>query len=580
MDLSERSDLKFLEPILAEHADGGRAMLLPALLRAQQQLGYLTEPMVEAIGRSLRVPLADIHGVIEFYAMLYNRPAGRMVVRVCTSPICDQAGGRACLNAACSHFGMAPGEVTADGEWMVEEVPCLGLCDHAPAALVGEIPVAAVDPLHAQEWIENPKPAGLGLIAGDERPISGRCGRIRPTDLLDYEAHGGYVGLQNALKSLTPAQVIDEIKSAGLSGRGGAAFPTGQKWEMTAAAPDDERYVVCNADESEPGTFKDRILLEGDPLFVLEGMTIAGYAIGAREGYIYIRGEYPRAQQIMAQAIHVAREAGRLGENILGSGYSFEVKIRSGAGAYICGEETALFESIEGKRGFPRLKPPYPTTHGLFGKATTINNVETLCAAAWILANGAKAYRSVGTPSSPGSKLFCLSGDVARPGVYEVPYGKPLGDLLTMAGGVVGELQAVLLGGAAGAFAGPEHLDLPMSFEGLRAANLPLGSGVVMAINRGRDIRQTLRSLAHFFAHESCGKCYPCQLGTQRQLEILERVAGGRAGADDLVLLQDIGFTMTNASLCGLGMTAGTAVLSAIDRWPEILADGKQERSS
>jgi NADH-quinone oxidoreductase subunit F len=344
---------------------------------------------------------------------------------------------------------------------------------------------------------------------------------------------------------------------------------------MTAAAPDDERFIVCNADESEPGTFKDRILLEGDPLFVLEGITIAGYAIGARRGYIYIRGEYPRAQAIISQAIRAARDGGRLGENILGSGFSFDIEMRSGAGAYICGEETALFESIEGKRGFPRLKPPYPTTHGLFGKPTAINNVETLCAAAWILANGAEAYRAVGTSNSPGSKLFCLSGDVARPGVYEVPYGTPLGALLAMAGGVIGELQAVLLGGAAGAFAGPDHLDLPMSFEGLRTANLPLGSGVVMAINNQRDMRQTLLSLAHFFAHESCGKCYPCQLGTQRQLEILERVAGGRAREDDLALLQDIGFTMTNASLCGLGMTAGAAVLSAIERWPELIVRGK-----
>ncbi|HLC06323.1 MAG TPA: NAD(P)H-dependent oxidoreductase subunit E [Anaerolineales bacterium] len=575
MDQSESPDLAFLEPVLAENADGGRDRLLPVLLRVQGQLGYLTQPMVEAIGRSLRVPLAEIHGVIEFYAMLYNRPAGRRVVRVCTSPICDQAGGRAALDAACKHFGTAPGEVTSDGEWMVEGAPCLGLCDHAPAALVGDIPVAAVDPLNAHEWIEDPKPAGLGLVSGNERPLSGRCGLIQPTDLSAYKAHGGYVGLQKALNSLTPARVIDEIKSAGLSGRGGAAFPTGQKWEMTAAAPGDERYVVCNADESEPGTFKDRILLEGDPLFVLEGMTIAGYAVGARKGYIYIRGEYPRAQQIVAQAIHVAREHGWLGENILGSGCSFDIEIRSGAGAYICGEETALFESIEGKRGFPRLKPPYPTTHGLFGKPTMINNVETLCAAAWILAHGAEAYRSVGTQDSPGSKLFCLSGDVARPGVYEVPYGTPLGDLLTMAGGVVGELQAVLMGGAAGAFAGPDHLDLPMSFEALRAANLPLGSGVVMAINRERDMRLTLLSLAHFFEHESCGKCYPCQLGTKRQLEILERVAAGAARADDLVLLQDVGFTMTNASLCGLGMTAGTAVLSAINRWPELFANGK-----
>jgi NADH-quinone oxidoreductase subunit F len=575
MEQSEQTDLAFLEPVLTENAGAGRRQLLPVLLEAQRAQGYLTEPMVEAIGRSLRVPLAEIHGVIEFYSMLYNPPAGRKVVRVCTSPACAQAGGKVALEAACKHFGTAPGEVTSDGEWMVEEAPCLGLCDHAPAVLVGDIPVARVDPSKASEWIERPAPAGLGVVGGRERPLSGRCGEIAPADVAAYEALGGYVGLRRAVLSLTPVEVVDEIKKAGLSGRGGAAFPTGQKWEMTAAAPDEERYVVCNADESEPGTFKDRILLEGDPLFVLEGMTVAGYAIGARKGYIYIRGEYPRPQRIVAEAIRAARKANRLGDDIFGSGYSFDVEIRSGAGAYICGEETALFESIEGKRGFPRLKPPYPTTYGLFGKPTAINNVETLCAAAWIMANGADAYRSVGTQNSPGSKLFCLSGDLANPGVYEVPYGTPLGVLLEMAGGVVGELQAVLLGGAAGAFAGPDRLDLPMSFEGLRAANLPLGSGVVMAINRERDMRQTLLSLAHFFAHESCGKCYPCQLGTQRQMEVLERVAEGEVRDDDALLLQDIGFTMTNASLCGLGMTAGSAVLSAIEGWPDLIAKGK-----
>ncbi|MEW6567573.1 MAG: NADH-ubiquinone oxidoreductase-F iron-sulfur binding region domain-containing protein [Chloroflexota bacterium] len=365
-----------------------------------------------------------------------------------------------------------------------------------------------------------------------------------------------------------------EVKASGLVGRGGAAFPTGTKWEMAAAAPADERFIVCNADESEPGTFKDRVLMEGDPLFILEGMAVAAYAIGARRGYLYVRGECPRAQRILRQAIDAARQAGFLGERILGSEFSFEVELRSGAGAYICGEETALFDSIEGKRGFPRMKPPYPTTHGLFGKPTVINNVETLCAA-WILAHGPQAYRAAGTPDSPGSKLFCLSGDVTRPGVYEVPYGTRLGDLLTLAGGVRGELQAVLLGGAAGAFARPDQLDLPMSFAGLRQANLPLGSGVVMAINRTRDLRQTLLSLAHFFAHESCGKCFPCRLGTQRQLEILEKFAEHRATQADVAALEDVGFAMTAASFCGLGMTASTAILSALQQWPELFVDGR-----
>jgi len=360
-----------------------------------------------------------------------------------------------------------------------------------------------------------------------------------------------------------------------LVGRGGAAFPTGLKWEYTAATEAEARYVVCNADESEPGTFKDRVLMEGDPFSILEGMTIAAYAIGSQRGFIYVRGEYPRAQRILQEAIEVAQTAGYLGENILGNEFSFDVVVRSGAGAYICGEETALFESIEGKRGYPRLKPPFPTTHGLFGQPTVINNVETLCTAAWIIANGHEAYRSLGTEKSPGTKLFCLSGDVAQPGVYEVPFGTLLKDVLEFAGGVQGELQAVLLGGAAGAFAGPDQLDLPLSFEGMQAAGLALGSGVVMAINQERDLQQTMLSLAHFFAHESCGKCFPCQLGTQRQLEILVKVTEGKASEADVRALEDIGFTMTHASLCGLGMTASTAILSALERWPEMFVNGR-----
>ncbi|HKZ54980.1 MAG TPA: NAD(P)H-dependent oxidoreductase subunit E [Anaerolineales bacterium] len=571
-------DLAPLQPVLARHAPGGRTELIPVLLEAQTLYGWIPEPVASAIGQALRVPLAEIHGVIEFYTMLYSRPTARTIVRVCTSPVCAQAGAESALQAACRHLGVAQDEATADGKFLVERAECLGLCDHAPAALIGETPVAGIDPDSPASWIERPAPAALGHIGGEPRWLTGRCGEIEPTDVAAYEAHGGFAGLRKALKGLQPVDVVAMIKEAGLVGRGGAAFPTGLKWEYTAAAPGEVHYVVCNADESEPGTFKDRILMEGDPFSVIEGMAVAAYAIGARQGYLFVRGEYPRAQAILTAAIDAARRAGYLGEHILGSAFSFDVELRSGAGAYICGEETSLFEAIEGKRGFPRLKPPFPTTYGLFGKPTAINNVETLCAAAWIVAHGAQAYRSVGTADSPGSKLFCLSGDIVRPGVYEVPYGTSLRALIEQAGGARGELQAVLLGGAAGAFAGPDQLDLPMSFEGLRDAGLPLGSGVVMAINRQRDLRQTLLSLAHFFAHESCGKCFPCQLGTQRQLEILHKVADGNATEADVTALQDVGFAMTNASICGLGMTAATAVLSAQQQWPELFLNGAPRR--
>jgi NADH-quinone oxidoreductase subunit F len=306
-------------------------------------------------------------------------------------------------------------------------------------------------------------------------------------------------------------------------------------------------------------------------------MCIAALAIGSSRGYIYIRGEYLQAYEVMLDAIHQARLANVLGENILGSGFSFDIEVRLGAGAYICGEETALFESIEGKRGYPRLKPPFPTTHGLFGQPTVINNVETLCNLPYILQYGAAEYRKLGTEKSPGTKLFCVSGDAARPGLYEVPFGVTLRHLLyELAGGMRTQqgLQAILFGGAAGVFATQDHLDVRLTFEDLRQAGLTLGSGVVMVFDQSRDMRQVLKQVGRFFAHESCGKCYPCQLGTQRQYEILQRIAAGECDPGDASRLEDIGWTMSDASICGLGQTAATAVLSAMQLWPALFTSG------
>jgi NADH-quinone oxidoreductase subunit F len=371
---------------------------------------------------------------------------------------------------------------------------------------------------------------------------------------------------------MTPQSVLAEVKAAGLVGRGGAAFPTGIKWEGAANALGQPKYIVCNADESEPGTFKDRILMEQDPHRTIEGMTIAAYAVGASRGYIYVRGEYRYAFDIMSAAVVAAREAGIIGA-FLGSQLSFDIEMRLGAGAYICGEETALLESIEGKRGLPRVKPPFPTTNGLFGKPTVINNVETFCNVPLIIERGAHEYRKLGTEKSPGSKLFCVSGQVERPGLYEVPFGISLRHLVfDLAGGVKPnrKLQAVLLGGAAGAFALEKDLDVILSFESLSAAALPLGSGAVMVFDDTADMRDVLKRLAHFFADESCGKCYPCQLGTWRQHELVERGAAGHSLAGDRERLSDIGVSMIDASLCGLGQTAPMAVLSAMKLWPEM----------
>ena len=390
-----------------------------------------------------------------------------------------------------------------------------------------------------------------------------RVGQADPEGLSDYRRHGGCAALRRAVE-LGPDGVLRELRDSRLQGRGGAAFPTAVKWEAVARAPARPHYVVCNADESEPGTFKDRVVMEQDPFAVLEALVVAGFTTGAATGYLYIRGEYPLATRRLQHAIDQAHDWGLLGRDVMGLGFDFDVELRRGAGAYICGEETALFNSLEGFRGEPRSKPPYPTEAGLFGKPTAVNNVETLINLLPIVLGGGRAYAARGTAQSTGPKLFCLSGAVARPGVYEVEFGTTLRELLALAGGTTGgELRAVLLGGAAGSFVGRDRLDLPLTFEDTRAAGTTLGSGVVMPFPRGTDFRDVLRRIAQFFRDESCGQCVPCRVGTVRQEEALARLCGGGNGAEHL-LLADLAQVMGDASICGLGHTAAAAVQSAL----------------
>ncbi len=539
----------------------GRSGLLPALHAAQKLYGWVSEAAAAEIAKALRVPLADVHGVIEFYSLFYDQPTSKRVIRVCTDVACALKDADGVLDRLCARHGLEPHQTPEDLSLTIEPSPCLGLCEHAPAVWEtsdGQLSAVSEDGVTSVSLNNRPR----SLVYGSVRILTANCG----DGTTSLEKYGEYAGLKKA-RTMSPDEVIAEVKASGLVGRGGAAFPTGVKWEGAAKAEGLPKYVICNADESEPGTFKDRVLMLDDPHRVIEGMCIAAYAIGAAKGYIYIRGEYPYIVPVLENALREAQQAGYVGNG-------FDIEIRVGAGAYICGEETALFESIEGKRGFPRIKPPFPTTHGVFGKPTVINNVETLCTVPLILAQGSAEYRKLGTEKSPGSKLFCVSGDVERTGVYEVPFGVTLRELLELAGGVRGgkQLKAVLFGGAAGAFATSAHLDVKMTFEDLRAAGLPLGSGVVMVFDETRDMRRALKSLGHFFAHESCGKCYPCQMGTQRQKEILDRIAEGKVLADDFARLQDVGWTMTDASLCGLGQTAASAVLSAMKLWPELFS--------
>lgn len=437
---------------------------------------------------------------------------------------------------------------------------------HSPDGHRSGTTTYAADPLLG--GAPEPDPAAAVPDAGSpDHVLLSRIGRVDPLSLDDYRAAGGYAALREALR-LGPAGVIREVTDSGLVGRGGAAFPTGRKWSATAQQPDTPHYLVCNADESEPGTFKDRVLMEGDPFSVVEAMTVAGYAIGARTGYLYIRGEYPRALRHLENALSQARERGLLGPDVLGSGFSFDIEIRRGAGAYICGEETAIFGSIEGQRGEPRTKPPFPVEKGLFGKPTTVNNVETLVNVLPVLLMGGPAYAAVGTKGSTGPKLFCVSGGVRRPGLYELPFGATLGDLVEAAGGMPEgrSIRAVLLGGAAGTFVRGDELDIPLTFEGARAAGTSLGSGVVLVLDDTADLGATLARVAAFFRDESCGQCVPCRVGTVRQEESLLRLRSGASPAQELPLLREVGLAMRDASICGLGQTAWNAVESAIDR--------------
>jgi len=545
-------DLRFLEaaPSTVEQAaidaalagtDLGRDQLLPGLHAANDAVGWISEGALNHICRRLSVPPAEAYGVATFYSLFSMAERPRQVVHVCVDLACKINGAEALAAAQTSH---------------VVRSPCLGVCERAPAAL-------AVEAGGESEYLMPELP--LPQLGDPSLRLLRRVGVVDPRSLDDYRAAGGYAALRNALR-LGPQGVIREVTDAKLMGRGGAAFPTGRKWAATAGQPDRPHFLVCNADESEPGTFKDRVLMEGDPFAVIEAMTVAAFATGCTRGYLYIRGEYPLAFSLLRNAISVARERGFLGANIMGQpGFDFDIEIRRGAGAYICGEETAIFNSIEGYRGEPRSKPPFPVEKGLFGKPTVVNNVETLANVLLILTEGCEAFGRIGTAQSTGSKLFCVSGTVPRPGVYEVPFGTTLRDLLDLAGGVE-DLRAVLLGGAAGGFLRPDEIDLPLTMEDARAAGTTLGSGVVLVLDGAVDVGGFLLRIAEFFRDESCGQCVPCRIGTVRQEEALHRLVGRTGDAQDLVLLRDVGRVMRDSSICGLGQTAWNAIESAIDR--------------
>jgi NADH-quinone oxidoreductase subunit F len=574
---TEALDVSLLESTIEKYEGRRRDALLPMLHDAQSIYGWLPREVQEAVAETLSVPLAEVHGVVEFYTMFYNRPTAKTVVRVCRDPACYLAGADVIGEIIEEKLGLGDEETAADGSITFEYVPCLGMCEHAPNALFGSTPAGNLTVDTVDDFLDRHYPEPEAKIYGDPLIKLCRAGRVNPLSLADYEENEGFAALRKAV-DYAPEQIIDLLKESKILGRGGAMFPTGLKWEYTRGAPGTpaEKHIIANADESEPGTFKDRGLMEEDPFSLVESMIIAGYTVGAENGWIFVRGEYPLSHSRLDNAIKKARQAGYLGRDILGrKGFNFDIELRLGAGAYICGEETALFEAIEGKRGFPRIKPPFPTTNGLFNQPTAINNVETLAAAMAVVKIGVDEWLQLGTEQSPGTKWFCLSGNISRPGLYEVPFGRTIRELIEMAGGVPDSrpIQAILLGGAAGVFLAPDKLDMPLTYEDARNNAVPLGSGVIQVFDETVDLREVLYRLSHFFAHESCGKCYPCQIGTQRQMEILDRIAhNGGARPSDYDLLRDLGFTMTQTSLCGLGQTAASAVKSAMDLWPELLS--------
>jgi len=581
---------------------GVRHQLLPALHGVQDAIGWISPAALGYICRRLDVPPAEAYGVATFYALLATEERPPRVAHVCDDIVCRNAGaaeicrrleqrlGPAHEAAGASHSPPA-GAGGARATWMTS--PCLGLCEHAPAVLLqlagardaalapadadevcaalapdgggaaGPAPAAEAVPAAPPAAVRSSAPQSDCAATAAELTLLRRVGTVTAESLDDYRRHGGYAALRRAFE-LGPEGVLRELHDSRLVGRGGAAFPTATKWQAVAHAAARPHYVVCNADESEPGTFKDRVIMEQDPYAVLEALTIAGFATGATQGYLYVRGEYPVATERLQVALARARARGLLGGDILGTGMAFDIDLRRGAGAYICGEETALFNSLEGFRGEPRSKPPYPTEVGLFGKPTVINNVETLVNLLPILLAGGRAYAAQGTAHSTGTKLFCLSGAVAVPGVYEVEFGVTLRQLLDLAGGTVGGTpRAVLLGGAAGSFVGPEHLDVPLTFEDTRRIGSTLGSGVVMPFAPGTDFPDILRRIARFFRDESCGQCVPCRVGTVRQEESLARLCGNGAGAER-ALLGDLAQVMGDASICALGHTAAAALQSAL----------------
>jgi len=554
--------------------------LIQVLRDIHQKQTYISTEQLQEIAQNLKLPLSKVYSAITFYTLLSPKPRGNYIIRVCTSTPCHMKGSQDLLDYLKQKLKIKDGETTTDALFTLETTSCLGLCAFAPAMMInnkiyGNLTKEKIDQIISDYKKGREKESDylkVNILDKGKEIILKNYGIIDPESIEEYKTKGGYGALSKVITKMTSTKVIEEVKNSKLLGRGGAAFPTGLKWEFTFRTQEKPKYIICNADEGEPGTFKDRLLLEGDPFRIIEAMTIAGYAVGAEYGYIYIRGEYEISIKRIETAINKARENNLLGKNILGSNFSFDIKVREGAGAYICGDETALMESIEGKRGIPRLKPPYPPTSGLWGKPTVINNVETLANIPDIILNGADWYNKIGLAESTGTKIFTILGDIKNSGAAEIPLGTNLKEVIyEIGGGIMGgkKLKMVQLGGPSGSTLTANMIDIALDYKILAQAGLTLGSGVVLVFNEDRCIVDAVRSMFRFFRHESCGKCTPCREGTRYIYEILDKISLGKGKVDDLETLKLLGENMKDASFCPLGQSAPNSLLDTIKLFPE-----------
>lgn len=567
-----------IAPILERHGNNG-TRLMQILRESQEAIGWLPPEAITTVARAVNWPRARVEGVAGFYSFFHTQPMGRYRVLWSDNITDRMLGNEALMQAMCQRLWLEPGRVSEDGLVSVDKTSCTGMCDQGPAVLVNYRAITRMTPERVNQMADLIR---AGTPVADWPAEWFRVeDNIRRADLLLDNALRPGEALKAALareaESETaanarswregvhadmhgPSAVLDEIKKSNLRGRGGAGFTTGLKWEACRHAPGDERYVVCNADEGEPGTFKDRVLLTRQADLVFEGMTIAGYTIGAKKGYLYLRGEYRYLLDALDEVLARRRAMNLLGPKILGrAGFDFDIEVHLGAGAYVCGEESALIESLEGKRGVPRNRPPYPVTHGFLGKPTVVNNVETFAAAALVAARGGDWYRGIGTAKSAGTKLLSVSGDVARPGIYEYPFGVTVREVLEAAGAA--GAQAVQVSGPSGICVADNEFDRRIAFEDIPTA------GAFMVFDQNRDMFEVARNFAQFFAHESCGFCTPCRVGTTLLKNLMNKIGDGHGTQVDINEIFNVAHLMQMASHCGLGHTAPNPLLDTLEKF-------------